>query len=177
MPRCAAFLLLLAAACGGPRVQTQPSQRTIFVSEEGVMTTTVADGVWLDTLPGTPMATMRALERAYTALGVEVTLVDPVKGHIGNPRFAVQQRLMGEAMSRYVTCGQTMTGSRADGDRITLALVSAVRSVPGGSAVETRLTGWAQDIRTGNSGVTTPCTSTGLLEGKLHDAVHPDDRR
>ena len=118
------------------------------------------------------MNTLRALAAAYPTLGIEATLVDPPGGKVGNPRFEVTRTLAGDRLSLLFSCGRTMTGDRADEDRIYISLVSAAVPLDAThTVVETRAEAVARDVRSGNSGATLPCESLGVLERRLNEAA------
>jgi hypothetical protein len=116
-------------------------------------------------------STLHLLEMAYTQAHVPVTLVDPEGRRLGNPRLELRGRLNGEALSRLVGCGQSLTTTHADRDQVTFSIVSSVHPVAGGSEVETLLTASAQDRSSGTVGEMINCTTTGVLESRIHQAA------
>lgn len=149
--------------------QTAPTQRAIFTGDHGVLMTSAVEGATSDSVAAPPTTVVRALIASYAALGIEATLVDPTGRRVGNPSFSAMRKLAGEPLSTFVKCGSTMTGLHADSDRIEMSMVSAVRPANGtGSEVETRLEAVAINVSGGNSGDRLPCSSTGVLERRLH---------
>jgi hypothetical protein len=173
-----AALLALAAACAaGPSTGVAPTNSTTtqvlvtgtaqptYVSTE----TPVGSGVTTAFSPDTAMVMLQA---AYAQVGIPVLLIDPGTGRVGNTRFLVRRVLLREPLSRFVSCGQTMTTNHADTDEINMSIVSTVRAAPGGgSTVETLLTASARDRSSGNVGDMLPCTSRGTLESRIHRAA------
>lgn len=173
-----AALLVLAAACAstpGAGVGTSAqTTTTVFTTTEGLPTSVstdapVASAIRTALRPDTAVAMLQA---AYGVMGIPITLQDPTTGRLGNPRFVTRSRINNEPMSRFLNCGQTLTGNRADRDQITMSIVTTVRAAPnGGSTVETLLTASAQDRTSGNVGDMIPCTTRGQLESRLHRAA------
>ena len=167
--------LAVVTACGGsppPPGAVRPADRVLVQSDEGLIRTTDASTTRIDTVAVPPTAAMRALITTMEQLGIEATLVQPARGEVGNPRFIAQRRLAGASMSTFVSCGQTMTGQRADTDRIVFNILSTVSALPsGGSAVVTRVDANAQDLQSGNSTAMQTCTSTGVLEQRINEGM------
>jgi hypothetical protein len=112
----------------------------------------------------------RELIAMYAKLGIPAELVNPSTGLVAVTEKRVSNTLAGERLSRFLSCGETMTGSRADQDRIVLSVISYAKPVGmSGSRVETRVVATAIDVSgTGNR---QPCTTTGQLEARLHNMV------
>lgn len=176
LPAILVLVSTVACAAGGAPA---PTPRTILNDPSGEVlgtgthiTTVPNEGETAEALSMDADAAMQALLAGYAALGIEVTLVDPPNRRLGNPRFVANRTLLGESLRRFLSCGETMTADRAATDRIYLSLVSTVRPLPEGrSEVVTRLESVAVDHRSGNGGSTTPCRTTGALEGRLHSVA------
>ena len=173
-----AALLALAAACAsGPNTGVAPTNQTtsqVLISGTAQPTYVNSDapvGSSLNTavVPDTAMALLVA---AYAQVGIPLTLNDPTTRRVGNQRFIVRRTFNRESMSHFVNCGQTMTTNHADTDEINRSVVSTVRPTPnGGSMVETLLTATARDRSSGNVGDMLPCTTRGVIEGRIHRAA------
>ncbi len=174
-----ALAAVAAAACGAAGEPPAPAPRTIAVAPRGTISddqvtvmTNPADGTTSITLPVPADRAIRAVMAGYQKLGIEVTLVDPPARRVGNPQFTATRTFAGQALSRFVSCGETMTRPRANTDRIHISLVSTVRPAADlTSVVTTRLEAVAVDHQSGNDGATVPCSTTGVLEQRLHEAV------
>jgi hypothetical protein len=174
----AGALACASPASGPPMTGTEP--QIIAVDEQGllsnqpgsVMRSTGYAAPSLD-LPGSPWRALEALAGAYKELGIPVTVADTAPIHrIGNARFMRMRRLNDVVLSQLVRCGEDINGSRADRDRIVMSVLSEVRPQGADSSrVVTRLTATAQDTQSGTSGADRPCTSTGVLESRLHEAA------
>ena len=136
--------------------------------EGGLLTLTRPDGTVAESFAVPPGPALDALRAAYEANGVAVTLWDPAAGRVGTTRLVVQQTLGRAPLSRYLRCGESVTGPRADTDRVVVSLVSTVTAGPGGqSDVRTTLVAHARDM-SGGSGDAQACATTGVLEALLH---------
>lgn len=173
-----AALLALAAACAAsPDPGIAPTNQTtsqVFTGTEGLPTTVTTDAPVASSINTAirPDTALVMLQAAYAVNGIEVTLIEPAAGRIGNPHFFVRGTMNREPLSRYVTCGRTISGERADRDQIQLSVVSTVRPGPnGGSVVETLLTASARDRTSGNVGDLMTCSTRGALESRIHRAA------
>jgi hypothetical protein len=173
-----AALLVLAAACasaGGtgvaPSNQTTTQVLVSGTAQPTYVSTEAPVGASVTTA-FSPDTAMVMLEAAYGQVGIPITVRDPATGRVGNTRFLVRRVLLREPMSRFVSCGQTMTTNHADTDEINMSIVSTVRAAAGGgSSVETLLTATARDRASGNVGDMLPCTTRGTLEARIHRAA------
>jgi hypothetical protein len=112
----------------------------------------------------------RELIAAYAKLGIPAELVNPSTGLVAVTEKRVSAMLAGERLSRFLSCGEMMTGPRADQDRIMLSVISYAKPVGmSDSRIETRIVATAFDV----SGTSSrqPCTTTGQLEARLHKMV------
>jgi hypothetical protein len=170
--RWVALALVLAAAGGGcagapeARPESQvvtPETRPIYLrNEPGVHVTAISepvDKVW------------RALPEAYRLLGLPGEPAAGVRHALATPNMRITGRLYpGEANSKYLDCGESIRGPRADTHEIYFNVTSRVRAHPdGGSVVETVLDGNARDPNQGSNPV--KCTGKGVLEKMIGDAV------
>jgi hypothetical protein len=166
--RCFAALLL-AACASQPGTHPSRTERVIAASsDEGTLRSYDAATFQTATSSASRDSVIQALQATYSNLGIEVTLLDPQTGDIGNPKFSRVARLGDVPLSRYVSCGTTATGYAADSYRVTMSLVSRVtaNASPGGSSVRTQLDAYAQDLGTGNGRVS--CSTTGALETRIN---------
>ena len=175
--RAAAILVLAGCASAAARgdVTTQSTQTMTIGSgvrpvdgQPGVLTLTRIDVVPTDSLEVAPAPALEVVRAAYDAAGVPVTLADRAGGQVGNQRLVVRRKLGRTPLGHYLQCGQTITGSRADVDRIVMSVISKVSALPDGrSAVRTTVAAHAVDV-SGNSSDPQRCTSTGALESRVH---------
>ena len=144
-----------------------PDNRVIATAGGGILRT--YDGPRSDNaiIEAPPAATLAALNSAYADLGIEVKLLNPQTGEVGNRNFTKMYRLAGKPLSEYLGCGTTTTGQAADNYRVTMSLVSHVTPAGTVSRVDTQLTAYAEDL--GSSKGTLSCLTLGTLEARLHD--------
>jgi len=168
----APVVALIIGACAsqaaGRPVQTE---RDVAVSDEGVLRSYDVGRAQVS-IPGAPRdSVLVALQAIYTKLGVDVTLLNPATGEIGNIKFSKVGRLGDTPLSRYVSCGVTATGVAADTYRVTMSLVSRVTAnvAETGSTVSTQLAAYAQDVGTGTGRIS--CSTTGALESRLNQML------
>jgi hypothetical protein len=166
---CATAALLFADA--RPLDAQTPPQRTI-ISIPGH-----AAPVLLDTIgapkevAGSPARAFAALVIAYQGLRIPVKVQDTVFRYVGNLHLTKMRELGGTPLSRYIECGNDMTGARADKYRVHLAIVSRIDSVaPDRSRLRSSVVAGAEDVM-GNSMYPIPCGSTGALEARIADLV------
>jgi hypothetical protein len=121
-------------------------------------------------LPAAPQAVFAALAPAFAGVGLEGA--GPA---IGRERtWAAQPRLRRVLdkvpLSRYLDCGRTATGElAADTHLVRLVVTSAVTAAAGGSTLATQVSASATSVEGSNSPL--ECSSNGVLEGRIHDAV------
>lgn len=160
-----ATLILLSAACAAQSTQSNRApDRVLATTDEGVIRSAHEPVTTLD-VDANPDALFQALQGAYSDLGVEVKTLDPANRIVGNTRFQKMYRLAGQSMDTYIGCGLTATGPVANNHRITMSLLSRV--IPSGSTslLETKISGYAEDLSL-NSGQIS-CISTGRLEERI----------
>ena len=148
-----------------------PPQRTI-ISIPGYAAPVLLDtiGVPREIDAPAPRA-FAALVLAYEALRIPVRLRDTTRRYIGNLHYVKMRELGGTAMSRYIECGNDMTGARADKYRVHLAIVSRIDSIaPGKSRLKSSVIAGAEDVM-GTSIYPIPCGSTGALESRIAQLV------
>ena len=170
-------LLALAACAGGGPPPDGPTTRTVFTNTHNVsaaggdgsdVMTSSATGVSV-TVAMSADSAMRKLAAAYGILHIPATLVDPATGRVGNPHFPARYNLNGEPLSRFVSCGETMTAERADREQVFFSIISHVKPDAGGNVtVETVVDAVAVDRTSGTSNGMIPCATTGTLESRIH---------
>jgi hypothetical protein len=171
----AGAVLVASAACASappvssPTVVSDP-QGVITSDARGRQITIGHGGIVADSVGTTPDSAFRALVRAYGELGLATPLLDLSARRVGNPRMTAMRSLKGSPLSRFLSCGEGITGPRANNDRIMLSIVSEAKPHAGGGTVlETRVTAVAID--TGGRGGQAQCTTTGELEELIHQTA------
>ncbi|MEO8909236.1 MAG: hypothetical protein ABI408_03290 [Gemmatimonadaceae bacterium] len=165
--RIATAIAVSSSIAGCSTATTQrPADETIARTEATAVRSRAANPGSI-VVQASPAAALAALNSAYADLGIEVKLFDPPHGLIGNRNFSKMYRLAGESLSNFMGCGLTQTGQGADSYRLTMSLVSEATPVANGSRIDTRLSGYGEDISTSKG--TIGCQTTGALEAKLND--------
>jgi hypothetical protein len=150
-----------------------PTDRIVSTNGNGQVTRTT------DSYSGTeaqvhapPSSVMTALSQVYPDLGIPVGTMVSATGQIGNTNYRVPgHRLKTMQLSRILECGQeSVSGSRADVDDITISVLSTIKPVgDSGSVVSTFLTATARTLGTSSDPI--HCATNGALERMINDRV------
>ncbi len=107
-----------------------------------------------------------------TEFNIDLKVRDSTAGVVGNMELVKMRKLGRTQLSRYVSCGQGMTGNNADSYRVYLALIAFVDTLPdkGMIRLSVALAAAAQDLQ-GSSKPPVKCGSTGALEGHIRRIV------
>jgi len=171
----ALLLLVLAAACAGAS-DTAPISGTrppaIYASGGSMEVYIPTDrNVVTDAIQATPDEAWAALPKVYADLGIEVKDRSDADRVLGNPRFVVSRRLLGEPLSRYVECGAGLMGPFADTYRIEMLIRSTIQPAEGGKAqVGTYVEATGRNPE-GTSNTAVVCASTQRLERAIAERV------
>lgn len=156
-------LVLMAAGCGGGanstpvrdtevRIETASGVSQARITNDRSITSFVVEA---------PLAAVwEGLQGVYQELEIPITRLEAAEGRIGNDGFK-PRTLAGKRMSRWLDCGQGITGPHADRSDITMSLYTSVRPHENGAQLITDMDAFAK-IR--NSGSNVHCTSTSRLE-------------
>ena len=117
----------------------------------------------------TPDAVWQVLPAAYESLGVPLSMSDAATRTLGNAGFNARRRLGSVPLVRYIDCGSTQGGPSAETYDIRLVINSVVR--PGEAATTLATTVEAMGKPVAFSGEYIHCSSTGVLETRIADAV------
>lgn len=113
----------------------------------------------------------RALPGVFAAFGIVPQHLDSEQKILGNFEHVVRRTLAGEPLSRYLSCGSTMSGSIADSYDVRLSVASQLLPAEAGqSLVRTRVEATARS-REGVSGSPVPCGTTGRLEARIAELL------
>jgi hypothetical protein len=172
--------LLNAAACGSQggagTAARAPAPIVVTDERDAVLSAAMGQRIISDDptigepIDAPPAQVYQALIIVYSELGMPATAVNPTTGLVATIDRRAFARLGGTNLSRFLSCGESLTGPRADHDRIVFSVISRVKSSgTESSRVETRLVATA----TGTSGTSDrlPCTTTGELESRVHRGV------
>lgn len=182
-PSAVSLVALLAAAvgaCGSSRAAVPAAGSvdadTWIQSDLGTSITnlrTVEDiHVHRDTLHGVTDAVLPHVVTAYTAKGLSVTTVDPESRLVGSVQTRLRRTLDGVRLSRYLSCGSTVMGDRADRYEVYLTVVTQVEPLGVGTGVYTHVR--ASAVRGGSSGSSIRCQTRGRLEREILGRLQPE---
>lgn len=179
----ALFLSLVAAGCastgsgstgsGTPSIADRERVVVTGIDAEGgaVAVRVAGSGAVSTTIDAPPAQVLAALRQAHAALGIPITLDDPPRLRLGNLDFHRTGSIGKMRMSRFVSCGDGITGPRADVYRIYLSLESIVVPAAGGaSELRTALVASASGMA-GGAPDRIPCGTTGVLEARIAELV------
>ena len=115
--------------------------------------------------------TYKAANAVLTELKIPVTTQDPAWRGLGSGSASMIRKLGRERLSAYLNCGSGMSGSHADGWRVTMAVFVWLEPV---TATETRIRvgmlAGAQDVE-GVSKDPVACGSSGVFEAQLAEMI------
>jgi hypothetical protein len=130
------------------------------------------DGIVVAKVLAPVPAVWDALVAALAARKVNPTLLDRPAGRIGDTSMVLMRRWNSTALSVYMNCGSTMTGLRADDERIhAVFLVQLSRLKADTVGIAVHFSGTSTPIASGNGGSPGLCASTGRAELELLDDV------
>ena len=130
------------------------------------------DGTVVKKLVAPPTAVWDALVAALGARKVTPTIFDRAVGRAGDTSLVLLYRWNGQPLSRYLSCGSTMTGPKADQERVRAILLAQLTQLRADTvAIAVHFSGGSYPVASGNSGVPSQCTSTGRAEQELIDDV------
>ena len=110
-----------------------------------------------------------ALRETYESLDLPAGAVEDAAGRLSSGRHRAR-RVGGQRMSRWLDCGQSMTGPRADTWEVYLSVTSSV--APAGGDVTRLATTLEASARPADvSGNEVHCSSKGTLEAAIADGV------
>ena len=103
---------------------------------------------------------------------VTPTIPNRSAGRVGDTAMVMLRKWNGHQLSHYFNCGATITGPRADEERIRGVLLAQHMRLAGDTiAVVVHFSGGATPINSGSSGTPAQCTSTGRGESEMLDEV------
>ena len=166
---CAAALLLASLAASSLRAQLYRARVWLPAYPNVIALDTIAIRT---EFPAPRLEAFQVTAAVMEAeLKIELKVRDSTAGVVGNMELVKMRKLGRTPLSRYVSCGQGMTGANADSYRVYLALIAFVDTVPGkGIRLSVALAAAAQDLQ-GSSKPPVKCGSTGLLEGQVRRQV------
>jgi hypothetical protein len=113
-----------------------------------------------------------ALKATFEARKVQLTILDRASGRMGDTAMVFSRRWNNQSGSFYFSCGQVMTGQRADEDRlkaVVLAQLTRLKADTIGIAIH--MSAFATSVSMSSSTSTAQCSSTGRGETDFLDEV------
>jgi hypothetical protein len=164
-------LALVGCASAGTRAPdpSPPPMQKVLIADQRLVTTSLPGNARV-VVKATPDKVWPALLKAYAALGVTIEILDRPTGRVGNARFQKMHRFAGQPLSKFLNCGNTFSGPAADSYRMTLGVLSTMRTVSDGTEIETQFSAEGQNIE-GASHDPVSCASTGALEERLKEIL------
>lgn len=170
----ALFACLACASSSNPTPNTTTIVTRELTSPGGRRPVESTDVTSADVVPvkGSPLEALTALTQIYANLQIPIATMMQDAGQIGNQNFRpATHRLHGHLLSFYVNCGQeSMVGSRADMDDVTLSVISTAR-MGADSVTEVGTMVQATAKPSGTSSNAVDCESTGELEKAIADGL------
>jgi hypothetical protein len=177
-------LLLTGFALGActPSSTPEPGDAPVVLTTRRISTMSDEQGTSYATNTETQMvvgklvapapAVWEALLATFTARKITPNLVDRPAGRVGDTAIVAMRRFNGQPLSRYLSCGASITGQRADEEKVHAILVAQISKLsPDTISIAVHFSGYSQPVTSGNSGAGAPCTSTGKAETELLDDV------
>jgi hypothetical protein len=169
----AALLAFTSCSSSGGTTSSTPAPIVVTDDREAMLSAAVGERVIppeqvsFESVEAPPDKVYQALIVAYSEIGIPATAINPAQGLVASLKRRAFGRLGDTRLSRLLSCGETISGSRADQDRIEMSVISWARPDGAGkSRIETRVVAHATD--TGGTSTRMPCTSTGELESRIH---------
>ena len=167
---CAATAAVAASAATSPleaqfaRARVWPPGFTTQLALDTMTTPTELDAPYGKVFT----ATVAAFEEFRIAFDTR----DSVRGMIGNLAIKKSGSFAGAQLSRWMNCGQGMTGPNADNFRIYIAIAALLDRVASTNRTQIRvaMVAGAQDMQ-GNAKDAVACGSSGALESKILESV------
>lgn len=165
---------VLASCSTSNVVESGPAPETVRVI--GGSTGAIAMGVTATpasarstSLSAAPGQVWRALPAAFQSLSIPVSQADSASLVVGNAGFSVRRRLGSVPLVRLIDCGSTQGGPSAETYDVRLTVTSQVRASDAGSSLATTVEAMGKPVAF--SGEYIRCSSTGVLEARIADAV------
>jgi len=174
-----AGLLSIAAVAGcssSSALESAPTPQTVRVigsaSPTGAITmgvTATPTSVRSATLSASVTDAWHALPSAYESLSIPLSVVDSATRRLGNSSFNVRRRLGTVPLVRLIDCGSTQGGPSAESYDINMSVLSRLTAGEGGTTISTTVEAMGKPVAF--SGEYIRCSSTGVLESRIADAV------
>ena len=172
------FAVAISIGCGPPgnaETAASPvqgamrSQETVRGQSGDTYNRRGEDGTVVVKVVAPAPAVWEALLATLTARKVTPTVLDRPAGRMGDTALVLMRQWNGQSISYYMNCGTSMTGPRADNDRVrAVLLVQLSRLKADTIAIAVHLSATATSV-SGSSATPGQCSSNGRGESDLLD--------
>lgn len=167
------LLALTACASGGPSPGQRPTQTVQVTGSSGgnvAIGMAPTNDANVAPLAYAPADVWRVLPSVYESFTIPVNSVDSKTKVIGNNGYNIRRRLGSIPLPRLLDCGTTQGGPSAETYDVKFSILTEVRAAEGGgSAIATTIDAMGRPAAF--SGEYVRCSSTGVLESRIADAV------
>lgn len=142
------------------------------VGSTGMVVSTMRDNTGtIAVVPATPDRVWAALPAVYHALEIPIGTMDSGAQTIGNTRHTIRGKLGGQAISRYVRCGNDAFGRPlADSYSVQFSIMTyLIPQEDGSTHTQTRVSALAADRSKSTDPV--ECSTTGRLENRMAELL------
>lgn len=172
--RLTVFVLFATTGCvAGPVLNDNEVSNTVRIrtGDGGVIETQASEGSAVQEYGiAAPLSkAWAALPDVFEQMGFEPTRGDP-RGRILGFENVRMRRIDGDRPSRYLDCGQGVTGANADSYDIYLSLLAQIVPSAEGSRLRVRTMATARNAAHG--GVSVNCATNGRLEARVAEVLN-----
>ena len=182
MRRLAIFFVAALLACGPSQVETAQSPVQGMTRSAGSVDGGGGlgrsefrrgdDGTVTAKLFAPAPAVWDAILAAMTQRHVTPSLLNRAVGRVGDTSMVLLHSWNGHQLSYFFNCGSTMTGPRADEERLHAILLAQMTRLPEDTiGVAVHFSSTAQAVNSGSSAQPSQCTSTGRGEVEFLDEL------
>lgn len=127
------------------------------------------DGVVIAKVVAPAPAVWEAVRAAFATRKITPTVMDRATGRMGDTTLVLLRNFNGKALSTYFSCGSSMSGQRADEDRLRSVLLAQTSRLAADTiAIALHFSAHAEKV---SSSSTAQCMSNGRAEGEFLDEV------
>ena len=167
------LIAITACASAGSAPSDGQSRETVRIVGAGAanLTLTSNAGAQVTRIEAAPDKVWLALPGAYAKVGIPITDVDTTQQRIANSGLKLRRQLNGTSLSRFIECGSTQIGDNADSYDVFLTVSTTVKTDPGSglAVLETMFESQAKPVSFSREYAR--CSTKGLLEQRIVEAV------
>jgi hypothetical protein len=168
------LIAVVGCASASTPIERPATTETVRVSGSGAgniaMGMAAAAGANVATVNYTVDDVWRILPGVYDSFAIPLSTIQPTEHVIGNSGFNARRRLGNIPLPRLIDCGSTQGGPSAETYDIRLSILTQVRPGESGTtSIATTVDAMGRPVAF--SGEYVRCSSTGVLESRIADAV------